>query len=283
MNEQSMDILERIRASYYQLTAAERKVADYVLTQHSQVQLMSITQLADECGTAETTVTRFCRSLKLKGFNAFKIELARHSVLGVSSRRESVSTDTLAGRVQESGRLAIDAVHQTTELMDLNQIGRAVELIEQAPTVLCLGSGGSMIMACECAHLFSTVTGKFTTISDAHMQISAVATMDPKGVIILFSYSGATTGGIQILELARQRGIRTILVTRFQKSPAAKLSEVVLCCGSNESPFQFGSVPAKVAQLVVIDVFFQEYCLRNQESCNERVQYIASALSALHI
>ena len=283
MNEQSMDILERIRASYYQLTAAERKVADYVLTQHSQVQFMSITQLADECGTAETTVTRFCRSLKLKGFNAFKIELARHSVLGTSSRREPVSTDTLAGRVQESGRLAIDAVHQTTELMDLNQIGRAVELIEQAPTVLCLGSGGSMIMACECAHLFSTVTGKFTTISDAHMQISAVATMDPKGVIILFSYSGATTGGIQILELARQRGIRTILVTRFQKSPAAKLSEVVLCCGSNESPFQFGSVPAKVAQLVVIDVFFQEYCLRNQESCNERVQYIASALSALHI
>ena len=283
MHEQSMDILERIRASYYQLTAAERKVADYVLTQHSQVQFMSITQLADECGTAETTVTRFCRSLKLKGFNAFKIELARHSVLGVSSRREPVSTDTLAGRVQESGRLAIDAVHQTTELMDLNQIGLAVELIEQAPTVLCLGSGGSMIMACECAHLFSTVTGKFTTISDAHMQISAVATMDPKGVIILFSYSGATTGGIQILELARQRGIRTILVTRFQKSPAAKLSEVVLCCGSNESPFQFGSVPAKVAQLVVIDVFFQEYCLRNQESCNERVQYIASALSALHI
>ena len=283
MHEQSMDILERIRASYYQLTAAERKVADYVLTQHSQVQFMSITQLADECGTAETTVTRFCRSLKLKGFNAFKIELARHSVLGVSSRREPVSTDTLAGRVQESGRLAIDAVHQATELMDLNQIGRAVELIEQAPTVLCLGSGGSMIMACECAHLFSTVTGKFTTISDAHMQISAVATMDPKGVIILFSYSGATTGGIQILELARQRGIRTILVTRFQKSPAAKLSEVVLCCGSNESPFQFGSVPAKVAQLVVIDVFFQEYCLRNQESCNERVQYIASALSALHI
>ena len=283
MNEQSMDILERIRASYYQLTAAERKVADYVLTQHSQVQFMSITQLADECGTAETTVTRFCRSLKLKGFNAFKIELARHSVLGVSSRREPVSTDTLAGRVRESGRLAIDAVHQTTELMDLNQIGLAVELIEQAPTVLCLGSGGSMIMACECAHLFSTVTGKFTTISDAHMQISAVATMDPKGVIILFSYSGATTGGIQILELARQRDIRTILVTRFQKSPAAKLSEVVLCCGSNESPFQFGSVPAKVAQLVVIDVFFQEYCLRNQESCNERVQYIASALSALHI
>ena len=67
MDEQNMDILERIHASYYQLTAAERRVADYVLAQHAQVQFMSITQLADECGTAEATISRFCRSLKLKG------------------------------------------------------------------------------------------------------------------------------------------------------------------------------------------------------------------------
>ena len=79
MEDQNIDILERIHAAYYQLTTAERKVADYVLTQHHQVQLMSITQLADECGTADATISRFCRSLKLKGFNAFKLELARHS------------------------------------------------------------------------------------------------------------------------------------------------------------------------------------------------------------
>ncbi|MGM9549619.1 MAG: MurR/RpiR family transcriptional regulator [Faecousia sp.] len=283
MDEQNMDILERIRASYYQLTAAERRVADFVLASYAQVQFMSITQLADECGTAEATVSRFCRSMKLKGFNAFKIELARHSAPGLAHRNKQVSTDTLAGRVRESGRLTIDAVHQTMELMDLNQIGRAVEMIEQAPTVLCIGSGGSMIMASECAHLFSTVTGKFFAISDAHTQISAVATMDPRGVIFLFSYSGATTGGLQILELARQRGIRTILITRFQKSPAAKLSDVVLRCGSNESPFQFGSVPARVAQLVVVDAIFQEYCLRNRESCEENIQSIASALSVMHV
>ena len=283
MDEQNMDILERIRASYYQLTAAERRVADFVLAQHTQVQFMSITQLADECGTAEATVSRFCRSLKLKGFNAFKIELARLSAPGAGARSRSVSTDTLAGRVQELGRLSIDAVHQTMELMDLHQIERAVEMIEKASRVLCIGSGGSMLMASECAHLFSTVTGKFLAIPEAHMQVSAVATMDASGLIFLFSYSGATTGGLQILELAKQRGIRTILVTRFQKSPAAKLADVVLRCGSNEGPFQFGSVPAKVAQLVLMDAVFQEYCRRNQEDCEEKIQSIASALSAMHV
>ena len=282
MDEQNMDILERIHSSYYQLTATERRVADYVLAQHAQVQFMSITQLADECGTAEATISRFCRSLKLKGFNAFKIELARHSV-PASAKTQHHSTDTPVGRCHEVGRLAIDAVHQTIELAQPQQIARAVELIEQAPRVMCIGSGGSMILAMECAHIFSTVTGKFYSVSDSHMQMSAVATLEQGSIILLFSYSGATTNGLQVLETARQRGIKTILVTRFPKSPAAKLADVVLRCGSNEGPFQFGSVAAKIAQLVVVDVLFQEYFSRNREICEENIQSIASALSNMHV
>ena len=284
MDEQNnLDILERIHASYYQLTAAERKVADYVLAQHAQVQFMSITQLADECGTAEATISRFCRSLKLKGFNAFKIELARHSAPGTAPRPVEHPTDTLVGRSLEVGRMANDAIYQTIELVEPAQVEKAVELIENAPHVMCIGSGGSMLLAQECAHLFSTVTGKFYAVSDSHMQMSATATMGSGDIIILFSYSGATTGGLQILELAKTRGIRTILVTRFNKSPAAKLADVVLRCGSNEGPFQFGSVPAKIAQLVVVDVVFQEYYQRNREQCEENIQSIAAALSGMHV
>ena len=54
-------------------------------------------------------------------------------------------------------------------------------------------------------------------------------------------------------------------------------------CGSNEGSFQFGSVPAKVAQLVLMDAVFQEYCRRNREDCEEKIQSIASALSAKHV
>ena len=282
MDEQNMDILERIHASYYQLTATERKVADYVLSQHAQVQFMSITQLADECGTAEATISRFCRSLKLKGFNAFKIELARHSV-PAAAKVQLQSTDTPAGRCQEVGRQAVDAVNQTIELVQPQLVQQAVELIEQAPRVMCIGSGGSMILASECAHMFSTVTGKFFSVADSHMQMSAVATLEENSVILLFSYSGATTNGLQVLEVAKARGIKTILITRFPKSPAAKLADIVLRCGSNEGPFQFGSVAAKIAQLVVVDVLFQEYFNRNRESCEENIQSIASALSNMHV
>lgn len=283
MNDQYINILERIHAAYYQLSAAERKVADYVLSQHTQVQFMSITQLADECCVAEATVSRFCRSLGLKGFNAFKLEMARHVATAGHVPTRKLDTGSLAGRCQEVGRLSQDAIRQTVDMVSLPSMEAAVSMLEKAGKVICIGSGGSMIMAAEFAHLFSTVTDKFFAVADSHLQMSITATLQPEDVIVLFSYSGATRNGISVLELAKARQLPTILVTRFPKSPAAQLADVILCCGSTESPFQFGSIPARVAQLVLMDFLFQEYFRRNQEQCDNNLQQIAIALSEKHI
>ena len=285
MDEQNMNILDRIHASYYQLAAAERRVADYVLSQYRQVQFMSITQLAEECGAADATVSRFCRSLKLKGFNAFKLELAKYvaSASTEGLRSAPSPTNTPEGRCAEAGRLSREAIDQTIALVRMEDIEKTVKLFEEADRVFCMGAGGSMLLANECSHLFSTVCNKFSAVWDSHIQMSTTATMNVRDVIVLFSYSGATDNAMEVLGLAKQRGIRTVLITRYPKSPAASLADVVLCCGSSESPFQFGSVPAKVAQLVLLDVLFQEYFHRNREKSEESLQRIAAALSEKHI
>ena len=285
MDGHNINILERIHATYYQLSAAERKVADYVLAQVPEVQFMSITQLADECGVAEATVSRFCRSLALKGFNAFKIEVARHAATSSAGRirERQAAADSIEGRSQEAGRLSQEAIQQTLDLIQPREIDRVVTLFEKSSRVICIGSGGSMLLASELSHLFSTITSKFVAISDSHMQMSAAATANTTDMIVLFSYSGATHNGISVLELAKVRKIPTVLITRFPKSPAAQLADVVLQCGSIESPFQFGSVPAKVAQLVLVDVLYQEFLRRNRDSCEENLQRIAAALSEKHL
>ena len=281
MPHETIDIIERILSAYASLTTAERKLADFVLENSAKVQFMSITQLAEECGVAEATVSRFCRTLELKGFNAFKLELARRSASAPAV--QELPPESAEGRRAAVGATAEAAVQQTLSLLSPEAVDRAVTLFEKAHRVVCLGSGGSMLLAQVFAHLFSTVAGNFWPVSDSHNQLSTVATMGPEDVVVLFSYSGATTIGLQILELAKSRGIPTVLVTRFVKSPAAALSDVVLCCGANEGPFQLGSVAAKVAQLVVSDVLYQEYCHRNRQRCDEYIQNIAAALSESHV
>ena len=273
------NILDAIRAMYYHLSPAEQKIAAYVLANYEKVQFMSISELAELAEVADATVTRFCRSLDLKGFNFFKIELAKCSMPKHTSTVRENENDLL----QTIAREAHEAIDQTVDLTDTDGLIRVIELFEKADRVMCAGVGGSMLIANECAYTFSMVAPKFIAVSDPHAQIATVATMRENDVVLLFSYSGATKIGIELLEAAKHYGIKTVLVTRFHKSPMAKLSDAVLTCGSKEAPYQMGSIPAKIAQLVVIDALFREYCKRNEKTAEDNIRRITSAISEKHI
>ena len=75
------NVFDTVRQEYYSLTAAEKKVADFVMSHHAQTQYFSIAELAEASGVAEATVTRFCRRLRFKGYSAFKLAVANAAAL----------------------------------------------------------------------------------------------------------------------------------------------------------------------------------------------------------
>ena len=107
--------------------------------------------------------------------------------------------------------------------------------------------------------------------------------MKENDILLLISYSGATVEGMELLELAKKWGIKSVLLTRFKKSPLSKLADVTLCCGSKEGPYQMGSVAAKIALLTLIDVIFREYRKRNTDATEKNIKRIAAALSDKHL
>ena len=242
------------------------------------VQFMSISELAELSGVADATVTRFCHNLEFKGFNTFKIEIAKS--LGTSDTDTSEDMSDICALVAKETREAVD---ESVAMLSKEAIFRAVEILEGAERVMCYGVGGSMLLAMEFAHIFSSVSTKFTAVSDQHMQLSFVSTMKECDAVVIFSYSGATKAGMELLEFVKRLGIKAIIITRFAVSPMARLCDVVLCCGSKQGPYQMGSVPSRIAQLVVSDVLFREYVARNKEESEENIRKIAAALSDKHI
>lgn len=283
----SVNVIEKISQEYYDLTTAEKKAADYVLRNPRESQFLSIAELAEESGVAEATVSRFCRRLGYKGYNAFKLAIAN------ATARQRASGESLSGQIEESDSMEdmcqklysadVAAVTETMNLVNAEQIRRAVRMFTEAEKVLCMGQGGSMVMAQEAAHLFSTVSGKFFAVSDSHQQIIAAANMSERDLMLFFSYSGATRDLMEALMVARERHVKVILVTRFARSPGAEYADLVLCCGSNESPLQLSSVPAKMAQLFLLDVLFSEFCRRDMEECGAAKERVASALAEKHL
>ena len=179
--------------------------------------------------------------------------------------------------------MANDAVAQTIRLVEPEQVLRAVELLESAPMVVCIGSGGSMIMAQEFAHMFSIVSSKFRAVSDSHLQMSTTGHHGPRlcrGAVLLLRRHHQRPAGAGAGQKPGHFHHSGYPVPQVSGGHPGGCGAALR---SNEGPFQFGSVPARIAQLVVIDVLFQEYYHRNQKSCEENIQSIASALSGMHV
>ena len=285
MPDTTPNVFDTISQSYYELTAAERRTADYVLKNRDRSQYLSIGELAEESGVAEATVSRFCRRLGYKGYNAFKLAIAnagapKPAAVPDKPIRDSNDPIELARKLYA---VESEAMLQTLSLLRPAELDKAVAILRDARKVLCMGQGGSMILASEAAHLFSVYDGKFVPVSDSHMQIIASATLTNADAVLFFSYSGATKDMMETLSVVREQGAKTILITRFPRSPGAQLADVVLQCGSNESPLEHGSVPARIAQLFLLDILFTRVCLTRPDGCQANRQRIAEALADKHL
>ncbi len=278
------NIFETIGSQYFQLTNSEKKVADYILAHRVDTQYLSISELAEECQVADATISRFCRKMGLGGYNAFKLELAKASITAQSGQwsggeKEDVLQSICQGRLQES----VSALEQTVKRLDPTALREAADLLAQAKRVLCMGQGSSMVLAEEAWTLFSGISSKFLLIPDSHQQMTALALMEEGEAVLYFSYSGSTQELLDALEVAHLRKGKVILITRFPKSPGGQRADLVLQCGSDEGPLQAGSIPARIAQLFVLDLLYTELFQRDTERAMECRERIAEAVARRHV
>ena len=256
---------------------------DYVLEHQKETQCISITDLSAECEVAVSTVSLFCRKLKLAGFNDFKLELARAALPG-GSNVSQLSGEILA--VDSPGTVMGKVLHSVQEelsnayhMLSAPSVTRAVDLLQGAGQVLCLGQGNHSVVALAAWAQFSTTSPKFKTIQDSHMQTVALSTLTREDVVLYFSYSGATHEVLEAAEVIRGRGAKLILVTRYLNSPVSAYADTVLLCGPNEQPFQFGSSAALIAQLYVVEVLLNEFIRRDPEGAERCRQSVGKALT----
>ena len=255
------------------------------MRRRGDVQYLSIGEFAEQSGVAEATITRFCRRLGCAGYSAFKLAVAN---AGSTQRlpspgRNLEADDSFLDVGRKLLTTDLEAMENTLEMLRPEILDRALQILTRAKKVLCMGQGGSMLIAAEAAHLFSTVSGKFIPVSDAHLQVIAAATLVPEDAVLYFSYSGATKDMEATLRTAREQGALVILVTRFPRSPGAALADLVLQCGASESPLETGSVAARISQLYLLDLLFTRYCMLDPETCAETRRRIAAALSDKHL
>lgn len=279
------NVIAMMLQEYEQFTRSERKIVDYVLEHQTETQYISITDLSAVCDVAVSTISVFCRKLKLGGFNDFKLELARAALLNDPQHQEDAETgeirpeDSLPTVMSKVLHTVQDAAGQSYHMLSETAVDRAVTLLAEARQVICLGQGNHSVVSLAAWAQFSTNSGKFKTIQDSHLQTVMLSTLTPEDVVLYFSYTGATHEVLEAAEVIRERQAKLILVTRYLNSPASAYADTVLLCGPNEQPMRFGSTAALIAQLYVVEVLLSEFKRREPERSEECRQSVGKALA----
>ena len=276
-----MNTLTRLRSMHFSQT--EQRIADFIIRNADRLSTLTISSIAEACSTSKSMVVQLCKTAGFKGYKELCSQLLVEQALGaLAEQPQDIYDDIHPGRTP--AQIAQTIIHQeilslqdTLNLIDPQELSRAVELIRQADRILLCGVGESGLAAQDLDNKLARI-GLFSRFTaDVHCQLLETTSLTPNSVCIVFSFSGRTGDMIEVCELARESGAKVIAITRLGNNPVADLADVRLNVASNESTQRVTAMSSRMSTMSLVDVLFA--CLisdmdertAHQVCCNTRI------------
>ena len=284
----ALSILIRVRGAMPNLRPAEQRVADAVLADPAKVSESSITSVARQCHTSETTVLRFCRAIGLAGYPELRIALARaaqweesgHS--GAPVTGQISATDSLEDIVSKITHADARAIEDTAASMDISALKSAVDLLIAARRIDIFGSVASALVGQDLQHKLHRIGLVSFMWTEAHLALTSAALLNAGDVAIGISHTGTTIDTIDVLRVARRGGAKTIVVTNFAGAPITDEADLVLLTAARETTFRSGAMSSRIAQLAVVDCLFAGVAQRSYDEAIKALDTTFAAVRSRH-
>ncbi len=264
MDSEKLNAITRIRSRTLALSESERKVAAWILNNAERVLYLSMSQIAQECEVSDTTVLRMCRNAGFLGFTDLKLSLAQDMASPTQLIHENItSSDSPLTIVQKVFTSNIQALYDTLQMVNEDNLMKAIHLIENASYILVTGVGGSSIIAQEFYQRLFRLGIPCDAPPDVQLQIMHSTLMKPGDLVIAVSYSGSTKDVDLVMKEAKRNGAATILITGNSKSKLADSADLLLVSVSHE--IRSEPVAARIAQMTLVDSIFILYSFLHME------------------
>jgi RpiR family carbohydrate utilization transcriptional regulator len=249
--------LIRLRGLYPSLKTALQKVANLILRQPEMAIYASVNEVAAAAQVSEATVMRFCRTLGFKGFQDFKIALARELV-APSQRVQAAggAGDDPAALVRRIFKDNTSALEETLEILDLSQLQQAVQSFLSCRRLMIIGVDGSASVA-QYAGLRLTPLGlDIHYFTEFYQMVTAAAMLTGEDALMAFSHSGGTRETLETARVARDNGARVIAITSNSIAPLTRIADLVLITSGREMALPRGGLASFLCQITIIDSLF---------------------------
>jgi len=253
-------LIDKIQQGLATLSAAERKVGEYIILHSELIPNMTTKELSIKIGVSEASVIRFCKSIGIGSFKSFKLALVKDLTLtemnltdfSILQQKDTTPYDSFQ-KVIQVNKFAIESC---TDSMDKKELLKAVDAIKDAKKIVFFGVGGSSTAALDAHYKFTRLGYQSITSLDFHYLLTVIPYLNKNDIFVAISTSGKTRDVLELAEFAKKKEAIVIAITNLDKSPLYKTADIRLCTPNVEQDFRIGSIPSRMTQLTVIDTLY---------------------------
>jgi DNA-binding MurR/RpiR family transcriptional regulator len=247
--------VSNIQVLYEKMGTAEKRIANFILTNQQDILSLSITELSKKCNCGEATITRFAKRLNLRGYQQLKISIAKEE--NYTKVYENISGSdspyTIFNKVCED---IYSSLEKTKAKLDKVQLNEFCSALLKVKFIYIFGLGNSASIAVDASHKLSRLGLHATACNDNHMQAIIASHTDKDCLVLGISHSGSSKDIIEAMKIAKDRGAITATITDRSKSPIYRISDYILTTESNETNYRILGLNSRIAQLAIIDTVY---------------------------
>ncbi|GHG72332.1 transcriptional regulator [Alishewanella longhuensis] len=256
--------LLKIKGILDQLSASERKLADFILDNSHLLRDYSSQQLADAVGISQSSVVKFCQKLGYKGYPDLKLAITEAIVTATTLQREQQDSGNEEGSLaQLAEHLQQSLLQSLRNLLSINTektLHQAIQLLDKADKVLLAGSSHSAVVATDMQCRLLALGKMALYHSDPAISLQLARTLTTQSVLLLISDCGQNTDILRLEQYARQRKLKVISLTRFQTNAQSAAADITLFTLGSEADAQLQQLITQQAQQHLCHLLYLGLC-----------------------
>ena len=265
-------LLLKIKSTYEKMSKQEKKVADYLFENSSDIKPLTITDLANKIGVSQATIVRFVKRIGCTGYPQFRIMLASQDKYLIVN--ESINeTDSFIEMYSKISDDVLSSLIKTKNNLTNELLEKAYELIVNADKIVIMGVGSSYIMGLDLYHKLLRAGFNVTMSLDSHFGVIASCLLTEKSLLITLSHSGYSKDVYDTVTVAKEKHAKIMAITSNPKSPIGKSGDVVLVTSSNEISYRVLGLTSRYSELLIIDTLYS-YIVTHLEGVKETIRDI---------
>jgi DNA-binding MurR/RpiR family transcriptional regulator len=276
--------LVKIRSERDQMSAIERRVADFILDNAHLLRDYSSQQLASALGISQSSVVKFAQKFGFKGYPDLKYtigETIARTGNGQAQPLDAAKSDVADAyeRLQDDLRRSkLAAEEETRSLNPRQNIEPIVKLLDHADKVFVCGLGDDGLFAREFAMRLSLLGLLTVHHADPILMMANLSATRPGDVLLMFSEFGKLPELSQVSRQFQACEGKVISITRHTANPLRAHADASLVISAHDPAPHVEQLLYRSSLQSLLDFVFVLLCQTNPD----RNRQLAINLERIH-